>query len=737
MKASFGSEAYSVSEGSSVTVKVILSADPERTVTIPLVKAHQGGASSTDYSGIPASVVINSGDTSKTFTFSATADTIDEVGESVKLTFGRLPYQVSGGTTRETVVSITDDDMPAAKTFSLTAAANAAEGDDATLAVTLSENAPAEGVRFTVAPSYSTAGTANADSSDVGTITSPVTVAAGTRSLDITIPIVDDRMDEDAETFIVTIATGAAGWSKAGDGEDSAKLTIIDNDTAWVMVSPMVLRVAEGGSRTYTVVLASKPTASVTVEAASQDNGAATVAPVSHTFTPDDWDTPERFTVSGVQDADYADESVTIGNTVTSSDVKYSGAPAPSVMVRVDDNDTRPPPPPTISPPVNLKVIPGAHQGLPTLIVTYNALPAGRSIALQVKTASPAGFPARVAGHSYPPGVSSVASLTTATRTVITGLSPGTAYDVRAHAYDRSLNVGTSTASKRVTTWTVPDKPTNLSAGSGSGRLRVTWAEPENKGGTGAAITACLVRWRTSAVPSANTPAGSWNETDGVDTDTAISHTITGLTNGRRYDVEVAALNGIDPGSGWSGAQGMPLSPDQDDDPPPTPTTVPTGTATPTATPSPTPTPTPTPGPADTPTPSPVPTTTATPTATATPTPAPMVAPIPSATATPTPVPTATPTSTTIPMSIPAPTATAELVLTSTPAPMETPTSVPTATPVTPPPAGEWEAGLRSLWWLAILAAVFAALLILVVKRLRRRMRRIWDRIRGRGAPRA
>ena len=46
---------------------VTLSADPERTVTIPITKTNQGGATSADYSGVPATVTFNAGETSKTF----------------------------------------------------------------------------------------------------------------------------------------------------------------------------------------------------------------------------------------------------------------------------------------------------------------------------------------------------------------------------------------------------------------------------------------------------------------------------------------------------------------------------------------------------------------------------------------------------------------------------------------------------------------------------------------------
>ncbi len=60
-------------EGSTVTVKVTLNADPERTVTIPITKANQDGASN-DYSGVPANVTFNSGDTEAEITFAAAAD---------------------------------------------------------------------------------------------------------------------------------------------------------------------------------------------------------------------------------------------------------------------------------------------------------------------------------------------------------------------------------------------------------------------------------------------------------------------------------------------------------------------------------------------------------------------------------------------------------------------------------------------------------------------------------------
>ena len=123
---SFGQDTYTVAEGSSVTVKVKLDADPERTVTIPITATDQDGASGDDYSGVPARVTFNSGDTEVDISFSAASDNVDDDGESVKLTFGSsLPTGVTKGSTDEAVVNITDDDVP-----SVSVSFAVDEGDD-------------------------------------------------------------------------------------------------------------------------------------------------------------------------------------------------------------------------------------------------------------------------------------------------------------------------------------------------------------------------------------------------------------------------------------------------------------------------------------------------------------------------------------------------------------------------------------------------------------------------------
>ena len=123
-------------EGGTVEVTVVLSGDPEREVSIPLVRTHRGGASEADYSGVPASIRFSSGVTTRTFEFEAADDGEDDDGESVVIGFGDLPSRVNGSA--ETTVSIQDDDDPAVMVSFGSASYEAPEGGTVEVTVVLS-----------------------------------------------------------------------------------------------------------------------------------------------------------------------------------------------------------------------------------------------------------------------------------------------------------------------------------------------------------------------------------------------------------------------------------------------------------------------------------------------------------------------------------------------------------------------------------------------------------------------
>ena len=192
-----------MAEGDSVTVKVKLSEDPERTVTIPLTKAGQGGASASDYSGVPANVVFNSPDTEKSFTFTATADDDNDDGESVKLGFDNsLPAGVSAGTTNEAIVSITDDDVPSVTVSFEQGSYTVAEGSTVTVKVTLSEDP-----ERTVTIPLTKAGQGGASASDYSGVPANVVFNANDTEKSITFTAAADSDNDDGESVKLTFGS--------------------------------------------------------------------------------------------------------------------------------------------------------------------------------------------------------------------------------------------------------------------------------------------------------------------------------------------------------------------------------------------------------------------------------------------------------------------------------------------------------------------------------------------------
>ncbi len=108
VEVSFGSATYEAREGGTATVVVRLDRDPERDLDIDLVRTHHGGATDADYSGVPADVTFGRGVRTQEFLFAATDDTADDDGEAVVLTFGFLPWRVTGS--GETTLAIGDND---------------------------------------------------------------------------------------------------------------------------------------------------------------------------------------------------------------------------------------------------------------------------------------------------------------------------------------------------------------------------------------------------------------------------------------------------------------------------------------------------------------------------------------------------------------------------------------------------------------------------------------------------
>ena len=258
--ASFGQTDYSVDEGGTVEVKVTLSADPEREVTIPLTTNAQGGATSTDYSGVPVSLVFRSGETEKSFTFTAPGDDIDDDGESVALTFRTpMPAGVTAGAT--TTVTITDNDT-AGVTISETSL-SIDEGATATYTVKL-DTEPTGDVTVAI--------TGHADT-DITLTSDALTFTASNWNTAKTVTVTAARDDDAASDAAVTLTHTANGGDYV-DVQETVTVTIVEKDSSVLSVSDE--QAAEnGGNIVFTVSISAANSEAVTVDYATS-NGTAT-----------------------------------------------------------------------------------------------------------------------------------------------------------------------------------------------------------------------------------------------------------------------------------------------------------------------------------------------------------------------------------------------------------------------------------------------------------------------------
>ena len=341
----FGAASYTATEGgSAATVTVNLSADPERSVTIPITAAGADGAGSGDYTLSDTSVTIASGETSATFIVTATDDSVDDDGESVSLAFGtNLPDGVSRGAQATSTVSLVDDDgaTPVAVTVEFGAASyTATEGGTA---ATVTVNLSADPERSVTIP-ITAAGAGGAGSGDYSLSATSVTIAGGSTSATFTVTATDDSVDDDGESVNLTFGTPLPDGVSEGT-QRTATVSLTDNDVPQVTVEfgAASYTATEGGTAaTVTVNLSADPERSVTIPITAAGAGGAGSGDYSLSATSvtiAGGSTSATFTVTATDDSDNDDgESVNLSFGTPLPDGVSEGTQR-TATVSLTDND--------------------------------------------------------------------------------------------------------------------------------------------------------------------------------------------------------------------------------------------------------------------------------------------------------------------------------------------------------------------------------------------------------------
>ena len=306
------------SEGGSESYTVVLSSEPTATVTVAIA-----GTSGTDLSLNTSSLTFTTSNWGTVQTVTVSAGQDDDAADDT----ATLRHTASGGDyagrTAELPVTVADDESVGLKLSK--SSVNPSEGGSESYTVVLSSE-PTATVTVAIAGTSGTDLSLNTSSltfttSSWGTVQT-VTVSAG--------------QDDDAADDTATLTHTASGGDYAGETED-VSVTVADDESVGLDLSKSSVNPSEGGNESYTVVLSSEPTATVTVAITGVSGTDLTLNASSLTFTTSDWDTAQTVTVTAAQDDDAADDEATLTHTASGGD--YAGE-TEDVLVTVADDES-------------------------------------------------------------------------------------------------------------------------------------------------------------------------------------------------------------------------------------------------------------------------------------------------------------------------------------------------------------------------------------------------------------
>ncbi|TGM46024.1 hypothetical protein EHQ95_15310 [Leptospira vanthielii] len=334
--------------GGAVSFAVVLNTLPTNSVTIPSIVA----TPSSEGTASPTSLTFAPGDwfTPKIITVTGVDDFIVDGSRTVSIVTGAATsadtdYNGLAGPVFPSVTN-TDDDVPGfvlTTPGSLTISEN---GGTLSFAIHLLSQPPPG---FTVTL---TGITENHSITNASTTNVSFTNANWNVDQFVNITTNNNSIDEDTRTVTLqfgTVNTGGSADPVYNSVTPPTQVTIFvtDDDTAGFTVTPVGgLVVHENGTpstETFTVVLNSEPTNSVSVPSITSSNTSEiTVSPASLNFTTGNWNTPQTVTIASVLDgSDDGDKNVNIsfGNS-SSTDPKYNSISIPAVAaINTDSNE--------------------------------------------------------------------------------------------------------------------------------------------------------------------------------------------------------------------------------------------------------------------------------------------------------------------------------------------------------------------------------------------------------------
>ena len=324
-------DAAAVEGAGEMAFSVRLSVPSIQTVTVDWTTADGTAIAGQDYEAATGTLTFSALATTQTIRVPIIDDNLDEAAETFTVALRNSNVAIADG---EATGVIADNDLPVVNV----AADAAAVEEGETVAFTLTRIGDLT-VPLRVPVRVTERGSFLADG-----VPTAATFAANAATTTLLVATDDDERDEADGAVTATITSGPT--LRVGDAA-SATVPVIDNDvtdvpdvpvTPGVTVTPTVLRVLEGNTASYTVVLDSEPTADVTVAVQVPEDAEVAVDATELTFTTEDWNQAQTVTVTAAQDDDAVDDDpVTITHEVRGGN--YDTVTAASVAVTILEDD--------------------------------------------------------------------------------------------------------------------------------------------------------------------------------------------------------------------------------------------------------------------------------------------------------------------------------------------------------------------------------------------------------------
>ena len=325
--ASIRPEELTIAEGGSDSYEVVLTSKPSHEVTVTITHSGDRDISIGDQE---LTFTDSDWETAQTVTVSAAQD--DDARDDVATlnhSVASADTDYNGIAVPEVAVTVTDDETAGVKVAPTRLAIPEDASTTYTVALTSRPSRP-----VVVALSHS-------GDPDISANVAQVSFEPSEWDNPSTVTVQASR-DPDAVDDTATLRHSASSSDSTYDGApvDPVRITVGDLDSVGVNITPLNLTIDEGASRTYTVVLASKPSQDVVVEVDRTGDEDVVPQPDSLTFTGSNWQDPQAVTVQALQDPDAVDDTATLLHSTTSSDAAYGGLTVSDVSVSVIDDDT-------------------------------------------------------------------------------------------------------------------------------------------------------------------------------------------------------------------------------------------------------------------------------------------------------------------------------------------------------------------------------------------------------------